>query len=392
MKIIARYYMLRPPRNLYTWSRKALHLSIITSQIHSTEPSLLPFDLGRARSLSTVTTLRLGPIQERQQQELVEQGRPQPGDRIPAFGSIPPGSDDLGRRQAGILARGAAPAASALRDIREAAGRPHDAVQPRVQEAERAAAAGDERVVDEGDDPRERGRRRRGAANRGQCPVLDHAVVVGLRRDVGESAARGVVVTGEALGAENIQIRGDGGVLVRGAGEVVAEAAGREGGGLLGQHGGGAADRGDVGAGAGEGRREARRLVAVVGLARRARPRVARREEDAHAAGAQLADHGAHLLRVGDRDLALVVAVRGRQGRRQLGVRHVQQVGEELQIGLVGVLIRVWLAAMIILVVSVFIVEAMVDSLQIGDQRSTSSNRIETDICVVPQSRCVLDV
>lgn len=283
-------------------------------------------------------------VQKRAHQELVEQWSAQPSHGIPTRSGVPPGAHDLGRGQPRVLAVGATPAAAALGDVGQGAGGARDAVQPRVQEPERPAAGGHEGIVDERDDGGKGRRRRRGAADGRDGAVVDDAEAVALGRDVGEAPAGGVVQAGEVVRAKLlVEVGRDSGVLVRRAREVVAEAARGKGHGLLrGQHvGRGGAHAGDVGAAGGEHGREARRLGPVVGLAGRPGPRVARREDDAHAPGAELTQHGADLLRVGGRELALVVGVRGAPGGGQLGVGQVEQVGDKFQVGLDRDLIRV---------------------------------------------------
>jgi hypothetical protein len=96
------------------------------------------------------------------------------------------------------------------------------------------------------------------------------------------------------------------------------------------------ADAGHVGAGGGEDGQEARRVLAVVGLAGRAGTRVARREDDGDAAGAELAEHLADFLDVRAGHGLLVLAVRGCQGLGKGRVGLLEEVGEEVQVGLVG--------------------------------------------------------
>ena len=107
------------------------------------------------------------------------------------------------------------------------------AIQPRVQEPERALTRRRELVVQQRDDAREDGARTRRAIDAGRLAVDDDLELDALRRDVGVRAPRGVE---EALVrvAERLQVRVHGVLLVGRCPEVVREPAGREVGGGLG--------------------------------------------------------------------------------------------------------------------------------------------------------------
>jgi hypothetical protein len=146
-------------------------------------------------------------------QELGEVGRAETSDGVPA---------GLGAEAVGVAA-----GVRAGRDViqRGRGGR----VQPRVEEAERRLAGGDEAVVDEADGRREDRRRAGGATDRAVLAARVDLHVLAECGDVGEATAGGVVLAGVGR-AEAGDVRLDLGGLVRRRSEVVREAAAREAG------------------------------------------------------------------------------------------------------------------------------------------------------------------
>lgn len=210
-------------------------------------------------------------------------------------------------------------------------------VEPGVQEAEAALAVGDAVAVDELDDAGEGGRGAAGAVDEVAGAVDDDDEVGGLGGDVGVRAARGVEVAGDGVvGRVGGQPRADGVGLVAGLAEERREAAAAVGPGGLGRDAVGAADGGDPGARGGEGRDEL--LDAVLGAAAgRPDARVAGGDEDGHAARAELREEVARGRGVVVGHGGLVVAVRDGERVGELVVVQVQEVAEELAVGLVRV-------------------------------------------------------
>lgn len=101
-----------------------------------------------------------------------------------------------------------------------------------------------------------------------------------------------------------------------------------------------APDARDEGTRGREGWQEARRVLAVVGLAGAADAGVAGGEDDGDAAGAELREEGARGVGVGLGYALFVFAVGGREHGGEFGVGKGEQVVELVEIGLVGVGVR----------------------------------------------------
>lgn len=305
----------------------------------------------------TPLTCRVGlPFRRhRQLQQLRKVRRAVPRHWIPSLRRIPARSRNDG------TAQGAAPEAAPSVAARAAAARDVVqrlvalAVEPGVQEAEHGLAGAQAGVVQQGHDGREGGRRRRRALQQGKHALVVHGVVDALGRDVRESASA-LVVQALPLVAQLGEVGLDGLLLVVRPRPQVREAAGREGRCSLllaprRAHGRHPRTRGR------ELRQELRLVFAVVGHAACAHARVAGREEHRHAAAAQLREEVAHGAGVafGDALLAvskgptpvswlvsylLVFAVRGRDHLRQVLLRQLEDLLQEVQVRLVLVVGR----------------------------------------------------
>lgn len=156
-----------------------------------------------------------------------------------------------------------------------------------------------------------------------------------LRRDV-RDAPSGVVVEGGVGVADRVEVLVDHGRLVRRLCVVDAEATAGEGHGALRGRGRRGTHGGHVGAAGGEGGLESGGCVVDVGLAGSAWAGVARGEEDRDAARPELHEKVAYFQGVVLWHGLLLFAVGGGEGLRELGVRLVENKGEEFKIWFVG--------------------------------------------------------
>mmetsp|Transcript_72577 Transcript_72577/g.206676 ORF Transcript_72577/g.206676 Transcript_72577/m.206676 type:complete len:359 (-) Transcript_72577:702-1778(-) len=246
------------------------------------------------------------------------------GGRVPAVGR------GEARADAGVVGAGG--------DVVEDAGRAGDRVDPRVEEAHRGLAGGEEVVVELSDHAREHRARSRGAANLHEMARRRDAVAVGgagERGDVRVAAAGGVVHARVRQLDRRGEVGLDRGALVVRGGEGVGEAAatvlprglvtdGRFGGEL------GAAHRGDVRRAGGE-----VRVEDGAGMARAAPDAlVSRREEEGEAARAAHHELGValvHVLVARLLDLVVAVAHRLHEGRVVVVVEGLGPVEERVR-------------------------------------------------------------
>lgn len=245
-------------------------------------------------------------------------------------------------------------------------------VQPRVDPAHGRLVGSEPGVVqqsEDGCDTRARG------ASTGDQDVLagvENVVRVRLSGDVGVGPSGGVVQA-LPLVAQDAEVLLDGGLLPFGLGPDVGEATTGESSAGLGGDVPGAADSSYVWASGRESRVEAGSVLSVVGLAGGSRALVSGREEDGNTAGTKLAKHVANLDGKLARNGLLVLAVRCGQSLRELIIRKVLHVLEEVQVRLVGAVIAVRLV-------------------QIGDQRSATTGGVVHNVGVVPKCNTVLHV
>lgn len=247
-----------------------------------------------------------GSLNERQQEagdslveQLVEQGRAETGDGIlfeekvrlrliyeegekenfkkkkrkwrgkkkrityPSLSSVPPGPRHVRRGETRVDVPPSTTLAPAVDDIGQGVG---VRVQPGVEEAEGAEAPAQAGVVEERDDGGEGRGAGRGAADADGGALADDDEARALRRHVREAAASRVVQALEGA-ADAAHVSRHGLLLVRGPRPDVGEPARAEVDGVLGLDAHRAADRGHVRAGGWEDGQEARRVLAVVGLA-----------------------------------------------------------------------------------------------------------------------------
>lgn len=245
-------------------------------------------------------------------------------------------------------------------------------VQPRVDPAHGRLVGSEPGVVqqsEDGCDTRARG------ASTGDQDVLagvENVVRVRLSGDVGVGPSGGVVQA-LPLVAQDAEVLLDGGLLPFGLGPDVGEATTGESSAGLGGDVSSAADSSDVWASGRESRVEAGSVLSIVGLAGGSRALVSGREEDGNTAGTKLAKHVANLDGKLARNGLLVLAVRCGQSLRELIIRKVLHVLEEVQVRLVRAVIAVRLV-------------------QIGDQRSATTGGVVHNVGVVPKCNTVLHV
>lgn len=245
-------------------------------------------------------------------------------------------------------------------------------VQPRVDPAHGRLVGSEPGVVqqsEDGCDTRARG------ASTGDQDVLagvENVVRVRLSGDVGVGPSGGVVQA-LPLVAQDAEVLLDGGLLPFGLGPDVGEATTGESSAGLGGDVPSAADSSDVWASGRESRVEAGSVLSIVGLAGGSRALVSGREEDGNTAGTKLAKHVANLDGKLARNGLLVLAVRCGQSLRELIIRKVLHVLEEVQVRLVRAVIAVRLV-------------------QIGDQRSATTGGVVHNVGVVPKCNTVLHV
>lgn len=184
----------------------------------------------------------------------------------PSLGGVPPSTGHVRRRETRVDVPPRAPLAPAVDDVRQRVG---VRVQPRVEEPEGAEPLAQAGVVQERDDGGEGRGAGRGAADADRRALADDDEARALRRHVREAAAARVVQPLEGA-ADAAHVLGHGLLLVQRPREDVGEPARAEVYRVLGLDAYRAADGRQVRAGGWEDGQQARRVFAVVCLARAA--------------------------------------------------------------------------------------------------------------------------